>query len=149
MEGFKMKTVWAWTQTAFAGIGGVLGWYLGGADGFLYVLIAFVVIDYITGVLRAIVEKQLSSRIGSKGIAKKVALFLVVGIAHLADVYLLGDGSALRTAVIFFYISNEGVSLLENTVAIGLPVPEQLKTILAQLHKKSGESTDTKNEEDK
>jgi toxin secretion/phage lysis holin len=135
-----MKTIWAWTQTAFAGIGGVLGWYFGGLDGFLYTLIAFVAVDYLTGVLRAIVEKQLSSRIGSKVIAKKVAIFLVVGVGHLADVYLLGGGaSTLRTAVVFFYIANEGISLLENAAAIGLPVPDKLKDVLAQLHGKSEE----------
>ncbi len=134
-----MKTIWAWTQTAFAGIGGFLGWYLGGLDGFMYTLIAFVTVDYVTGVLRAIVEKQLSSRIGAQGIAKKVALFLVVGIGHLIDAYLLGGtGAPLRTAVVFFYIANEGVSLLENASAIGLPVPEKLKEMLAQLHGKGG-----------
>jgi len=132
-----MKSIWTWVQTAFAGIGGFLGWYLGGLDGFLYALIAFVAVDYITGVLRAIVEKQLSSRIGAHGIAKKVAIFLVVGIGHLIDFYLLGsDGAPLRTAVIFFYIANEGVSLLENATAIGLPVPDKLKDVLAQLHGK-------------
>jgi len=124
-------------QTGFAGLGGLLGWYLGGLDVFLYALIAFIAVDYLTGVLRAVVEKRLSSRIGAKGIAKKVAIFLVVGIVHLADTYLLGGtGAPLRTAVIFFYISNEGISLLENTVAIGLPVPDKLKTILAQLNRK-------------
>ena len=139
-----MKTIWAWTQTAFAGIGGVLGWYLGGLDGFLYALIAFVMVDYITGVLRAIVEKQLSSRIGSRGIAKKVAIFLVVGIGHLVDVYLLGgNGSALRTAVIFFYLSNEGVSLMENAGHLGLPIPAKLKEVLEQLHDRSNKE-DTK-----
>ena len=132
-----MKDLWILTQTGFAGLGGLLGWYLGGLDGFLYALIAFIAVDYLTGVLRAVVEKRLSSRIGAKGIAKKVAIFLVVGIAHLADTYLLGGaGAPLRTAVIFFYISNEGISLLENTVAIGLPVPDKLKTILAQLNGK-------------
>jgi toxin secretion/phage lysis holin len=137
-----MKTIWAWTQTAFAGIGGVIGWYLGGLDGFLYALIAFVVVDYITGVLRAIVEKQLSSRIGAKGIAKKVAIFLVVGVGHLADAYLFGgEGAALRTAVVFFYIANEGVSLLENATAIGLPVPDKLKDVLQQLHDGNGGET--------
>ena len=120
-----MKTIWAWTQTAFAGIGGVIGWYLGGLDGFLYALIAFVVVDYPTGVLRAIYEKRLSSRIGAQGITKKVAIFLVVGIGHLVDFYLLGsEGAALRTAVIFFYIANEGISLLENATAIGLTEPD-------------------------
>lgn len=136
-----MKTIWAWTQTAFAGIGGVVGWYLGGLDGFLYALIAFVVVDYLTGVLRAISEKRLSSRIGAQGITKKVAIFLVVGIGHLVDFYLLGsEGAALRTAVIFFYIANEGISLLENATAIGLPVPDKLKNVLQQLHGNGGES---------
>jgi toxin secretion/phage lysis holin len=140
-----MKTIWIWTQTAFAGVVGV-GWYLGGADGFLYALIALVVVDYITGILRAIVEKQPSSRIGARGIAKKEAIFLVVGIEHLADAYLLGgNGAALRTAVVFFYIANEGISMLENVTAIGLPVPDKLKDVLAQLHGKSdGTGGDTK-----
>jgi toxin secretion/phage lysis holin len=142
-----MKTIWAYTQSAFAGLGGLLGWYLGGLDGLLYALIAFAVVDYITGVLRAVVEKNLSSRIGAKGIAKKVAIFLVVGIGHLADVYLLGDGGAVRSAVIFFYIANEGVSLLENATAIGLPVPEQLKNALAQLHGKTAVTTEEDNRE--
>ena len=132
-----MKEIWTWTQTAFAGLGALLGWYLGGLDGFLYALVAFVVVDYITGVLRAIVEKKLSSRIGAHGIAKKVAIFLVVGIGHLIDTYLLGgQGAPLRTAVIFFYIANEGISLVENATAIGLPVPEKLRDVLAQLHGK-------------
>lgn len=135
-----MKTIWTWAQTAFAGVGGFLGWYLGGLDGFLYTLIAFVAVDYITGVLRAIVEKQLSSRIGAHGIAKKVAIFLVVGVGHLIDFYLLGSaGAPLRTAVIFFYIANEGISLLENATVIGLPVPEKLKDVLVQLHGKDEE----------
>ena len=134
-----MKDLWILIKTGFAGFGGLIGWYLGGMDGFLYTLIAFVAVDYITGVLRAIVEKRLSSRIGAKGIAKKVVLFLVVGIGHLIDTYLLGgQGAPLRTAVIFFYIANEGVSLLENAAAIGLPVPERLKDVLAQLHGKDG-----------
>lgn len=138
-----MKAIWSWIQTAFAAVGGTLGWYLGGLDGFLYALIAFMVADYITGVLRAIVEKKLSSRIGAHGIAKKVAIFLVVGIGHLIDTYLLGGtGAPLRTAVIFFYIANEGVSLLENATSIGLPVPEKLKDILAQLHERADEEDD-------
>jgi toxin secretion/phage lysis holin len=136
-----MKTIWAYTQSGIAGLGGFIGWYLGGLDGFLYALIAFVVVDYITGVLRAVVEKNLSSRIGAHGIVKKVAIFLVVGIANLIDAYLVeGTGAPLRMAVIFFYIANEGVSLLENAAAIGLPVPKKLKEILAQLHGQEGDS---------
>ena len=133
-----MKTIWAFIQTGFAGIGGVVGWYLGGFDGFLYALIAFVAADYVTGLLRAVVEKNLSSRIGAHGIAKKVVLFIVVGIGHLIDLYVLeGTAAPLRTAVIFFYIANEGVSLLENATAIGLPIPARLKDVLAQLHNKT------------
>ncbi len=132
-----MKTIWNGVQVGFAAVGGFLGWFLGGMDGFIYALIAFVVVDYLTGVMRAIIEKELSSRVGARGIFKKIVIFLLVGVAHLADVYLLGNGDALRTAVIFFYISNEGISLLENAAAIGLPVPGKMKDALAQLHGKA------------
>ena len=131
-----MKGTWHGLQAGMAAIGGWLGWFVGGYDGFIYALIAFVSVDYVTGVLRAIIEKDLSSRIGARGIIKKVATFLIVGVAHLADIYLLHDSGALRMAVIFFYISNEGISLLENAAVIGLPVPERLKDALAQLHKR-------------
>ena len=129
-----MKEIWNWIQLAFAAIGGWLGWFLGGADGFLYALIAFVVIDYITGVMCAIVDKNLSSEVGFKGICKKVLIFVMVGIGHIMDTYLIGNGEVLRTAVIFFYCSNEGVSMLENAGHLGLPIPAKLKDILEQLH---------------
>lgn len=129
-----MKQIWNGAQMAFTALGGVLGWFLGGADGFLYALIAFVVIDYITGVMCAVVDKKLSSAVGFKGIFRKVLIFTLVGVGNILDVYVLQDGHVLRMAVIFFYLSNEGVSLLENTVHLGLPVPEKLKEILAQLH---------------
>ena len=128
-----MKELWNWIQVGFAAVGGFLGWFLGGMDGFMYALIAFVVVDYLTGVMRAVIEKELSSRIGARGIFKKVLIFLLVGVAHLTDMYLLGNGNALRTAVVFFYISNEGISMLENATVIGLPVPEKLKEALAQI----------------
>lgn len=137
-EDKTMKQIWNGIQIAFSALGGFLGWFLGGADGFLYALIAFVVIDYITGVMCAIVDKNLSSEIGFKGICRKVLIFTLVGIGNILDVYVLQDGHVLRMAVIFFYLSNEGVSLLENTVHLGLPVPEKLKEILAQLHSKGG-----------
>ena len=137
-----MKEIWIGIQVGFAAVGGFLGWFLGGMDSFIYALIAFVAVDYITGVMRAIIEKKLSSRIGAHGIVRKVVLFLIVGVAHLADVYLLHDSGALRMAVIFFYISNEGVSLLENAAVIGLPVPEKLKDALTQLHKHKSKDTD-------
>lgn len=131
-----MKEVWNWIQLAIAGGGGVIGWYVGGIDGLIYTLVTFVVVDYVTGLLRAINEKKLSSKIGAKGITKKIMIFLLVGVAHMLDVEVIKGGNVLRDAVIFFYISNEGISLLENAVAIGLPVPEKLREILQQLHER-------------
>lgn len=133
-----MKQIWNGIQIAFTALGGFLGWFLGGADGFLYALIAFVVLDYITGVMCAISNKSLSSEVGFRGICRKVLIFILVGIGNLLDVYILGEAGVLRTAVIFFYLSNEGVSLLENASRLGLPIPEKLKEILQQLHDKGG-----------
>ena len=129
-----MKEIWNWIQIAFTALGGFIGWFLGGMDGFLYALIAFAVIDYITGVLCAIADKTLSSEVGFKGICRKVLIFTLVGIGNIVDVYVLGETGVLRTAVIFFYLSNEGVSLLENAAHLGLPIPEKLKEVLEQLH---------------
>ena len=132
-----MKEFWNTIQLIFTAIGGWLGWFLGGCDGLLYVLIAFVAIDYITGVMCAVIDHRLSSEVGFKGIFKKVMIFLLVGVANILDVQVIGTGCVLRTAVIFFYISNEGVSLLENAAYLGLPVPEKIKTVLEQLHSRS------------
>ena len=132
-----MKTVWNTVQFSFAAVGGFLGWFLGGCDGLLYALIAFVTVDYVTGVMCAVVDRKLSSSVGFKGIFRKVLLFVMVGISHILDTQVIGNGSVLRTAVIFFYISNEGVSLLENASYLGLPVPEPVKTVLKQLHDRS------------
>lgn len=129
-----MKEFWNTIQLIFAAIGGWLGYFLGGCDGLLYALIAFVVIDYLTGIMCAISDHTLSSEVGFRGICRKVLIFLLVGIANVLDIHVLGNGSVLRTAVIFFYISNEGVSLLENAVHLGLPVPEKVKDVLEQLH---------------
>ena len=129
-----MKEFWNTIQLIFSAVGGWLGYFLGGCDGLLYALIAFVVIDYITGVMCAIINRELSSAVGFKGIFRKVLLFLLVGIANIIDVQVIGTGAVLRTAVIFFYISNEGVSLLENAGHLGLPIPEKIKTVLEQLH---------------
>ena len=129
-----MKEFWDTIQLIFSAVGGWLGYFLGGCDGLLYALIAFVVIDYITGVMCAIINRELSSAVGFKGIFRKVLIFLLVGIANIIDVQVIGTGAVLRTAVIFFYISNEGVSLLENAGHLGLPIPEKIKTVLEQLH---------------
>ena len=138
-----MKDLWNTIQIIFAAIGGWLGWFLGGFDGLLYALIIFVVVDYITGVMCAVVDKNLSSSVGFKGICRKVLIFAMVGIAHVLDANVIGDGSVLRTAVIFFYLSNEGVSVLENAGHLGLPIPEKLKAILAQLHDRIEEADET------
>ena len=129
-----MKEFWNTIQFIFTAVGGWLGYFLGGCDGLLYALIAFVAIDYITGVMCAVIDRKLSSAVGFKGIFRKVLIFLLVGIANIIDVQVVGTGAVLRTAVIFFYISNEGVSLLENAGHLGLPIPEKIKTVLEQLH---------------
>ncbi|MBV4420608.1 phage holin family protein [Clostridium tyrobutyricum] len=131
-----MKNIIEMVQMVFASIGGWIGWMLGGIDGFLYALIAFVVIDYLTGIMASILEQKLSSEVGFRGIFKKVLTFVLVGVAHIIDYYLIGSGSAIRTAVIFFYISNEGISILENTAKIGLPIPDKLRNVLEQLKEK-------------
>lgn len=136
-EDKTMRSIWTGIQIAFSAIGGFIGWLLGGFDGFLYALIAFAVIDYITGVMCAISDKRLSSEVGFKGICRKVLIFVLVGIGNLVDVYVLGEAGVLRTAVIFFYLSNEGVSLLENSAHLGLPIPQTLKSVLEQLHNRN------------
>ena len=125
-------------QIAFAAIGGFLGYTLGGCDGFLYALVAFISLDYITGVMLAIVERKLSSEIGFRGIFKKVLIFVMVSVGHIVDSKIIGSGSAIRTAVIFFYASNEGISILENATKLGLPIPEKLRAVLEQLSKEDG-----------
>ena len=132
-----MKEFWNAIQFVFTAVGGWLGWFLGGCDGLLYALIAFVVADYITGVMCAIIDHKLSSEVGFKGIFKKVLIFALVGIGHILDTRVIGSGSVMRTAVIFFYLSNEGVSLLENAAYLGLPIPQKLKSVLEQLHDRS------------
>ncbi|MEN8493485.1 phage holin family protein [Dehalococcoides sp. THU3] len=133
-----MKSIWMSIQLGLSAAGAYVGYFLGGWDGFLYALVTFVVIDYITGLMVAILDKKLSSDTGFRGIFKKVLIFVMVGIGHIFDAQLIGDGSALRTAVIFFYISNEGISILENSSRIGLPIPQKIKDILGQLHNKGG-----------
>ena len=137
-----MKQIWNGIQVAFTALGGFLGWFLGGVDGFLYALIAFVVIDYITGVMCAINDRKLSSEVGFRGICRKVLIFLLVGIGHIVDAQVIGSGGVLRTAVIFFYLSNEGVSLIENAAHLGLPVPDKLKAVLEQLHDRAEKGGD-------
>ena len=137
-----MKEFWNTIQIIFTGIGGWLGYFLGGCDGLLYTLVIFVVVDYLTGVMVAINTKTLSSAVGFKGICRKVLIFLLVGVANILDVNVIGTGCVLRTAVIFFYISNEGISLLENAGRLGLPIPEKIKVVLEQLHDRAEKDTE-------
>ena len=137
-----MTEFWNTIQLVFTVLGGWLGYFLGGCDGLLYALLAFVVIDYLTGIMCAINDHSLSSEVGFRGICRKVLIFLLVGIANILDVSVIGSGSILRTAVIFFYISNEGLSLVENAAHLGLPVPEKIKAVLEQLHDRTDDKED-------
>ncbi|MFZ3578797.1 phage holin family protein [Virgibacillus sp. DJP39] len=134
-----MRELWVYAQTVIVAMGGWLGWLLGGLDGFLYALITFVIVDYVTGIMVAIINRELASNIGARGIFKKILIFIMVGIAHIIDSRIIGDGSAIRTAVIFFYLSNEGISIIENASRIGLPIPQKLQAVLAQLNGKAKE----------
>lgn len=131
-----MKELWTMSQAIITLLGGWIGFYLGGVDGILMALIIFTVADYITGVMCAVVDKRLSSSVGFKGIFRKVLIFVLVGVANILDQHIIQNGSVVRTAVIFFYLYNEGISLLENAAYLGLPIPEQLKVILHQLHER-------------
>ena len=126
-----------------AGIGAVLGYFFGEFDGFMNALLAFVVLDYITGLLAAVVRGELSSNAGFHGIARKVTIFIIVGVAHVVDREALGGTALLRDAVLFFYLANEGLSILENAIEIGIPIPEIIKEKLALFHEKGNKENKT------
>lgn len=137
---FVMKEFWNMIQLVITAMGGWLGYFLGGCDGLLIALVLFAVVDYLTGIMCAVADQKLSSQVGFKGICRKVLIFLLVGIANIIDVQVIGTGSVIRTAVIFFYLSNEGVSILENAAHLGLPIPETLKAALAQIHDRASDT---------
>ena len=145
MRDFSIDIIWAKLQMAIAAVGGWLGYFLGGMDGLLTALLIFMTVDYITGLMCAVADKKLSSSVGFRGICKKVLIIMLVGVAHIVDLNVVGSHEALRSAVICFYLSNEGVSVLENASRLGLPIPEKLKAVLGQLHDKTalpeGDST--------
>ena len=143
MKDFSIDLVWAKVQIAITAIGGWAGYFVGGMDGMLIALIVLMALDYISGVMCAIIDKKLSSAVGFKGVCKKVFILMLVGVAHIIDLHVVGTGSALRGAVICFYMSNEGLSLLENAAHVGLPIPDKLKDILAQLHDKERDKDTT------
>ena len=135
-----MKDFWNVIKASFAAVGGWLGYFLGGCDGLLYALLIFVAIDYLTGVMCAVNDHRLSSAVGFRGLCRKVLTFMLVGIAHVLDLYILGETGVLRTAVIFWALANNGLSIIENSTYLGLPVPEQLKLVLQQLHDRAEKS---------
>ena len=135
-----MKEFWNMIQLVFTAMGGWLGYFLGGCDGLLIALVLFAVVDYLTGIMCAAADKKLSSHVGFKGNCRKVLIFLLDGIANISDVQVIGTGTVIRTAVIFFYLSNEGVSILENAAHLGLPIPETLKAALAQIHDRTSDT---------
>ena len=142
-----MKEFWNTMQFIFTVLGGWIGYFLGGCDGLIIALICFVTVDYITGLMCAVSDKKLSSKAGFKGICRKVLIFTLVGVANIIDIQIIHTGSVLRAAVIFFYLSNEGVSLLENTAHLGLPIPKKLKEVLEQLHDKHIKEEDDNNDQ--
>ncbi len=137
-----MKEFWHIIQLTFSALGAWLGWFLGGCDGLLYALLVFILIDYATGVMCAVSDRKLSSAAGFKGICRKVLILLLVGLAHVLDTQVLNTPGVIRTAVIFFFLANDGLSILENAAHLGLPVPEQLKVVLEQLHNRAEKSGD-------
>ena len=145
MRNFSIDIVWAKIQMAVAAIGGWIGYFVGGVDGLMTALLIFMALDYITGLMCAIADKKLSSAVGFRGICKKVLILMLVGVAHIVDLHVVGSGDALRSAVVCFYLSNESVSMLENAAHLGLPIPEKLKSVLAQLH---GREDETESKED-
>ena len=130
----ELQALWLRIQLLFSALGAALSFLVGGLDALLTALIVFTVLDYLTGVMNAVLERKLSSAVGFHGICKKVLIFMLVGAANMLDVHLLGGSGALRSAVICFYLSNEGVSMLENAARLGLPIPQRLHEVLIQLH---------------
>ena len=143
MRDFSIDLVWTKVQIAITAIGGWIGYFVGGMDGMLIALIVLMSLDYISGVMCAIVDRKLSSAIGFRGICKKVLILMLVGVANIVDLHVVGTGSALRGAVICFYMSNEALSLFENAAHIGLPIPDKLREALAQLHGRKDEDDTT------
>ena len=149
MNHLSVELVWTKIQMGMTILGGWLGYFLGGMDGLMIALIIFMVLDYITGLMCAVIDKKLSSAVGFRGVCKKVLILMLVGVANVVDVHVVGTGSALRGAVIAFYLFNEGLSLLENAAHIGLPIPDRMKDVLAQLHGREDKSNDEKNDDTK
>lgn len=133
-----MDKIFNWISIVGGTIGGILFSFLGGLDKLLIALLILMVCDYITGVLKAIYNKQLSSEIGFKGIIKKILIIIIVGVAVIVENNF--GVPAIREIVIMFFAINEAISLLENASQMGLPIPDKLKEVLLQLRDKNTEN---------
>lgn len=138
-KGRKMSKIQIIIDSIAGAVGAVLGFMYGEVSGLFWALIAFMATDYITGVVVAAINKQLSSEVGFKGLAKKLMILVFVSLGHIADMYVLGGTPVAMSAVMLFYIANEGLSIIENAGNLGLPVPKKLKDIMVQLKKESEE----------
>lgn len=135
-EGKCMSKIINICEVLVAFSGGILGWLFGGLDSLIYALIAFVIIDYVTGILLAFQKKKISSAIGFIGIAKKIMMFALIAVGNVIDQYVIKSGSTLRTMLIMFYLANEGISIIENAGSMGVPFPQKLKDAIQQLQEK-------------
>lgn len=136
-KGRKMSKIQIIIDSIAGAVGAVLGFMYGEVNGLFWALIAFMALDYITGVIVAVIEKRLSSEVGFRGLAKKFLILVFVAVGHIADTYILGGTPAAMSAVMLFYIANEGISIIENAAALGLPVPKKLTNIMEQIKNKS------------
>lgn len=119
-----------------AGSGMMIGWFLGTLDALVYALVVLIIVDYISEIMRGVITKELSSAAGVKAIFQKILILLLVGVANIIDIYLIrSENAPLKTATLFFYMTNQGISLLENAAMMGIPIPKILKETLLTLQK--------------
>ena len=142
-----MNKVQIFFNSIAAVIGAALGFLFGEVTGLFWALISFMALDYVTGVIIAIINKKLSSEVGFKGLAKKFLILVFVAVGHILDAWVLGNTAVFMTAVMLFYIANEGVSIIENAALLGLPVPQKITDILEQIKNKSNDESEEKNDE--
>lgn len=126
-------------KLVFGGIIAAVSGFIGGMDGIMYALIAFITIDYATGAAVAVKEKKLSSEVGFWGLVRKVCILALVGVAHYIDCYVMQSGDVIRTVAAMYYIGNEGISILENCGNLGLPLPPKLMAVMVQIREGKGE----------
>ena len=120
-------------NTLITGIIGIIGYLFGDINGLLVALLIAMSLDFVTGIIVAVVKHELSSNICGKGIAKKVLMLCIVVVGYLVDSAVIGEGAAIQNLVVIFYLANECISLLENSARLGVKYPDKLIKILEQL----------------